>query len=610
MQIETLTIENYKCFFQETKINLAEGFNLFVGSNNSGKTTALELLNTTRFVNDPHKSCVNLKNFGDVPHQQSNISLSFITDLRELRNASEHLYFPVSRDLLQQWQNSDQREMLAWDIIKNEREAKLEVSWENDCTFFKLESALGDSGKLKESSNSLLDSFRIQFHKGDESNPHLSFTSSNVVAEFSVYRQRLLRYVYRFSAQRRPNAVCASSDTTMLSSDASNLAYCINHLQTNDARGHAVLCEKLNRVFPGIHWIQAPPIQGNQFELRCLPQAPSARRDDLAIPLNQMGTGIGNVIAILYVLLTARTPQVIAIDEPNSFLHPKALRELMQILASEGKQHQFILSVHSPDVLTAVNPNLITMFEFNGTTTTTKQVDGKSLRDLRAELMEIGIRMTDLHSRDRVLWVEGQTEELVFPDLLRSFCPEIAAGTAVLRVEHTGTFEKKTIPATEIANIYKRLTESSAIAPPPVGILLDRETRKDLDIQNLQIRSNGLLFFLDRTMLENYILSSKAIHAILQERGETLNIEAVEERMRELVGSKDLEKLNGAHILENLIPELTDSRQEFRKTRDVPEIINWILTNDPVFLDPLKIFVQSLFEQNELSYNSSSLDKV
>jgi energy-coupling factor transporter ATP-binding protein EcfA2 len=604
MQIEKLKIENFKCFFQETTIQLSEGFNIFVGANNSGKTTALELLNAATFLNEPHKSSLNLKTFGAFPRQDSKISLIFKSDLKELKSGGNiQVYLPISLSSLSSSQNDSPTEMLAWNAIKENSQVYLEKTWKENVDHFNVTSIIGDSGELQLNSSSNINTLLMQFTNGNESVPHLSIQGvAGIASNFSNYWRQLLRFVYRFNAQRRPNAISASTDSSVLYSDASNLAFCINHLQTNDARGHEILCEKVNRVFPGIRWIQAPPIQGNQFEIRCLPQHPTARRDDLAISLNQMGTGIGNVIAILYVLLTARTPQVIAIDEPNSFLHPKALRELMQILSTEGKQHQFILSAHSPDVLTSVNPNLITLFHFDGSSTTTRQVKGSELRDLRYDLMDLGIRMTDLHSRDRVLWVEGQTEELVFPDLMRSFCPEIAAGTAILRVEHTGTFEKKTISPAEVANIYKRLSDSSALAPPSVGILLDREQRKVSEILSIGTQSNGSLIFLDRTMLENYLLSPNAIHAILQKRDQTITLQMVTDKLDLLIGAQSLIDLNGAQILGELFAALTEAKQEFRKTRDVPEIISWMLSNDPDFLIPLKNFFRKLFQ---LSVNQS-----
>ena len=44
MNLTKIEIENYKCFWKPQKVELDNGFNLFVGANNSGKTTMLEAL--------------------------------------------------------------------------------------------------------------------------------------------------------------------------------------------------------------------------------------------------------------------------------------------------------------------------------------------------------------------------------------------------------------------------------------------------------------------------------------------------------------------------------------------------------------------------------------
>jgi hypothetical protein len=283
-----------------------------------------------------------------------------------------------------------------------------------------------------------------------------------------------------------------------------------------------------------------------------------------------MGAGISNVIAMLYVVLTSRQPQVIAIDEPNLFLHPRALRELLQILSIEGKHHQIILTAHSPEVLTSVKPSLITMFEFDGASTKTIQVDAKNISTIRAGLSDLGIRMTDLHGRDQVLWVEGQTEEIVMPELLKLFCPEIAAGTAVLRVEHTGTFEKKGVSPAEVAKLYRRLTTSSALVPPMIAILLDGESRKEDERNRLERESGGVLRFLDRTMLENYVLFPEAIVALLNDLGEAVTLEQVKDALRiaGYTGAEDVRAIHGANILKKVFSDLSEARHEFTKTRD------------------------------------------
>jgi hypothetical protein len=308
-----------------------------------------------------------------------------------------------------------------------------------------------------------------------------------------------------------------------------------------------------------------------------------------------MGSGIGNVIAMLYVVLTARAPMVIAIDEPNSFLHPKALRELLQIFATEGKEHQYLLTAHSADVLTAVPPSLITMFELDDGATTTIQVKGTELTHIREELSDLGIRMTDLHGRDRVLWVEGQTEELVLPQLLQHFCPEVAPGTAVLRVEHTGTFDKKGVDPKEVAALYRRLTGATALVPPMVAILLDREKRKAVECERLGRESDEVLKFLDRTMLENYVLHPQAIAHVLRQHGEHVEPKSVAASLALVCQAGGEASIDGAKTLAEIFDEFAQARTEFKKTRDVPALIAWLLENDRDFLAPLGAFLRRLF---------------
>ena len=345
-------------------------------------------------------------------------------------------------------------------------------------------------------------------------------------------------------------------------------------------------------------WVQAPPNNGN-FDLHCLPLTPEARRDDLATRMARMGAGIENVIAMLYVVLTSREPHVIAIDEPNAFLHPRALRELLAILESEGKQHQFILTAHSPDVLTAVTTRSISLLEFDGVVTTVKHVGSKDLHALRGGLADLGIRMTDLHAKDRVFWVEGQTEELVMPELLRWPCPEVAAATSILRVERTGTFSKKGMDPEEIVKIYERLSASSALVPPMVCILLDGEKRSATSRQAIEASSQGKLRFLDRRMLENYLLQPEAVVAALLELGRTVTEDSVRDALCNALGLNalpgELIEVDGAAALAQVFSELSGTSLEFRKTRDVPVLVTWILQHQPEYLAPLRDCLRKSF---------------
>jgi hypothetical protein len=593
MKFRSLTIENYKSFCSKQELILEPGFNLLLGANNAGKTSVLNALDLAVGLNEPHRSESTIPSYGGATQRSSSVSVVVETYLDELLTTfgGQTASIPLDQQVLRD---------PGWRAI-NERLEQVPLSGEPirlhgefgaerlDLSFYLRDTYVGKSDS----------SGRGHGFFYNVSSP--GATPSGVLASgpmpistnyFDACRSR----VYRFSAQRRPGSSIASQGSADLDREAVALPYCINHLATSDSHGHRLLCEWTERIFPSVKWLEAPPANGF-FTLRCLPCRPEARRNDLAIPLSSMGTGIGNVIAMLYVVLNARFPQVIAIDEPNAFLHPRALRELLAILETEGKQHQFIITGHSPDVLTAVRPATIAMLQFDGEATSVKQVDAQRLHQLRGDLADLGIRITDLHAKDRVLWVEGQTEELVFPDLLKHACPEIAAGTAVLRVERTGTFAKKGLPPDEVVSVYERLSQSSALVPPMFCVLLDSENRKPEERADLERRSSEKLRFLPDRMLENYLLQHEAVHALLESFGESVTDQqvafAIDEAKRGAVVSGKGE-VDGAALLGDVISKLTDTKHEFRKTRDVPVLVTWLIQNRPDHLGALATFLREI----------------
>lgn len=593
MYIERVVVENYKSFLSRQQLSFEPGFNILVGSNNSGKTTVLDILDLDPGLNDPHRSESTIPVFGAAPRAPSSQEVAVRTSFAELRSlVGDAVFLPVVAQ--PSGSQAEQAERVRA-FLQSDKGILLTARSVGGRFWLRLEGDPFVSGEVDRQSGEPF--WAAHVHSAANGTDAIEVSRFRVQQQIATYSEQYRQRIYRFSAQRRPGTEIGGQGTPVLDREAATLPYCINHLQTNDAYGHQVLCGWLNRIFPNVHWVQAPP-NGGTFQIRCLPLPPEARREDLSTPMSKMGAGIGNVLAMLYVVLTSRHPQVIAIDEPNAFLHPRALRELLAILEAEGKQHQFILTAHSADVLTAVDAKTISLLELRGSETVATQVGAKEIHQLRGGLADLGVRMTDLHAKDRVLWVEGQTEEIVLPEVLRWACPEVASGIAVLRVERTGTFDKKGVDPIELANIYDRLSGSSALVPPMTCILLDRESRKPEERAALEQKSTGRLRFLDRRMLENYILHPLAISLTLRELGVEASETSVCSRLASILGVQDVSALDtatldGAAALQRLFSEASGATQEFRKTRDVPVIVSNILRLHPDHLMPLRAVLRS-----------------
>ncbi len=185
-------------------------------------------------------------------------------------------------------------------------------------------------------------------------------TASPPTEELGTVAAHVLRQrIYRFLPERYGVSSCRFGRSKILAPNGANLPEVLNLLQANRPmfQDYNAL---VHRIFPSIYEVSIRPSELNADSLEILVRTDErdSRRMDLAIPLNECGTGVGQVLAMLYVAMTAQYPQVIIIDEPSSFLHPAAARKLIDCLRVYP-QHQYIISTHSPEILRAADPQTV-----------------------------------------------------------------------------------------------------------------------------------------------------------------------------------------------------------------------------------------------------------
>jgi predicted ATPase len=230
---------------------------------------------------------------------------------------------------------------------------------------------------------------------------------------------------------------------------------------------------------------------------------------DNPIPLQECGTGFTHVLIMLCVIFS-ESNRIVLFDEPHSFLHPSAEKALYD-LALKQPNHQFFITTHSPILLNyPIEKELYLVTKNEG------QSVFHRLNNKQDALNEIGISNSDFALSDRILFVEGPTEEYVLPMLFAKYdLVPVGQTCKLVRLDGTGKeFSKKTA-MNKHASLLEKLFSSVSEITVPYCILLDRDERSDEKIAELLEAYGDNIVILKRREIENYLLDPEAISQVL-----------------------------------------------------------------------------------------------
>lgn len=177
-------------------------------------------------------------------------------------------------------------------------------------------------------------------------------------------------------------------------------------------------------------------------------------------PLQKVGGGVEQTLAIAIALLAEQPDCTLLIDEPETNLHPSSQRTLVRKMMQLRGERRLFITTHSPVVLNEfarhddvriyrMHPNMPKEFRIEPCRTS---------QHLRAALDSVGARASDLLQTDFALWVEGPTEAIVLRHLLDLFHPNryvesthyqfMFSGGALIK--HIGTDDNRLIDALKV----------------------------------------------------------------------------------------------------------------------------------------------------------------
>jgi AAA15 family ATPase/GTPase len=606
------------------------GINIIVGTNNSGKTTFLDGL-SLNFQNHIHKSLTTFPSPSDVRNSYSGCQFSLSVKEESILKFIDNNYelgittlIPLPDRYIEKGAiTQSKNEILDKKTFQNIENIEIQIIFlpvfNNMISFDVIPYFFSSSYNMP---------VEIFLRKNLDISKMLSrqyWGICNVpedkqirVGEFSetIQYQFFQKYrltLYKFNAERLNIGISKIGTSCELKPDASNLAEVLSNLQGNPSR-FTRFNEYVSTVIPEVKRVSVSSYDNTSVEIKIWTLDPATEREDLAYPLSHCGTGVSQVLAVLYVVITSQEPRIIIIDEPQSFLHPGAAKKLIEIL-KEFSQHQYFIGTHSPETITAANPStIVKLYHQDGETKVLvmKQENIKEQRDL---LSDLGVSLSDVFGADSILWVEGPTEERCFPMILEKIAKKPQRGIQILAVKNTGDLEGKR--AELIFDIYDKLSGGKNLFPPAIGFIFDCELREDPQKNELKKRSQKPVYFLERRMYENYLLHPRAIAAVInagdknrsQSLSETRVQQWIDEAKKEgsylpknnkLLGLDWWGRVDGAKLLLTLFLDLSEGRLPFHKTKHSPEITEWLIENEPEQLSQLeKFLVRCLSEDSK-----------
>jgi hypothetical protein len=277
-----------------------------------------------------------------------------------------------------------------------------------------------------------------------------------------------------------------------------NLPAVLNLLYHNQRDLYNQLDQLLQQIVPDIGQLYLP-LEGSQVRIMFR---------DVDVPgqmlnLKNLGTGVEQLLMTLVVGLMGDGPSCVIIEEPETNLHPGAQRALLTLIREWSATRPFIITTHSPVLLDTSQRTEVVLV--------TRQSGDSHVRSLGNEALEaldeLGVRLSDVLSADRLLLIEGTSDEEVF----KIWFPDLLTNPRVTLIPAGGGDN-----ARYARRLQAWLTEADRLGDRRVLYLRDRDELPKADVENLE--KGGFVRVPLRRELENYLLDEPAIAVIIQQR--------------------------------------------------------------------------------------------
>lgn len=232
------------------------------------------------------------------------------------------------------------------------------------------------------------------------------------------------------------------------------------------------------------------------------------KNGNLRLPLESHGTSIHELI-ILAIAVFSEENSFFLIEEPEIHLHPKLQKEFLNFLINETN-NQYLITTHSNALIAPSQEVDITHLQLtNGITNGRRVISEENVLDI---LNDLGIKPSDILQANSIIWVEGPSDRIYLNKWIQLLYPNIIEGIdySIMfyggkLLSHLSLNREKTPNPDDLIPLLKINQHSAIIIDSDRKIRGDRLSHTKLRIRKECKENNIFCWITDGREIENYI---------------------------------------------------------------------------------------------------------